>query len=283
MGSKIQRLEELLKGMQSAKTINNRGRAEIRKLKRQISDIYITSKKSVLDFEKKNYKYLVFLQSTNGFHKLIENSALFFACDIADRLNLTANMQTDGDFDAKSEVGIVSVRLDNIKKRLESAGIKPVEMGEQIAEVVFYELPEAYTPKQVEDLRNHTKLYLEQFNQIVLPTVIFPALYAQLNEALLAVYHTCRKMTDTFARDVLGKQMFDDIGKAERVYLEMAAGTITDIQGLEMIQTLVRKIKWQTKIFSNLNIWTPKNCVRIGKILQKLEKILALELKQRRK
>ena len=81
-----------------------------------------------MQFESTNYHYIALMRSTHNFYKIFGHSALFYVCSIAPKLNLKANLQTDGDFVAKSENGFISIRdPEKLTSILQTLNIKKIK------------------------------------------------------------------------------------------------------------------------------------------------------------
>lgn len=63
-----------------------------------------------MEFKKGNYEHLVLLRFTHGFHKILGNSLYFYAFNITPKLNLDAKIFSDGDYEEKSQAGVISVK-----------------------------------------------------------------------------------------------------------------------------------------------------------------------------
>ena len=93
--------------------------SEIKRLKSALNKVYLEYKQKVINYEDDNYATLAFLRSTQGFYKLLEHSLLFYAFDVAPKLNVSAKIYADGDYELKSKMGIISIRnLSEIEEKL---------------------------------------------------------------------------------------------------------------------------------------------------------------------
>ena len=88
-----------------------------------LNKIYSENKNQIMQFESTNYHYIALMRSTHNFYKIFGHSALFYVCSIAPKLNLKANLQTDGDFVAKSENGFISTTLPEYQVNLPTGDI----------------------------------------------------------------------------------------------------------------------------------------------------------------
>ena len=104
-------------------------KAKYSQIKMKLNKAYAENKALVMKFEETNYGYLALMRSTGGYYKMFGNSALFYVNSIAVKLGLKANLQTDGDYIAKSENGLVSVKdLGKMEDALKTIGVYKVRI-----------------------------------------------------------------------------------------------------------------------------------------------------------
>ena len=104
-------IEKKIEGIRSSKNARTKAnQAEIKRLQSVLNKAYAAYKHKLMGLEKTNKDKLMFLCSTKGFYKLFGNSLYFYAFNIAPKLNLDAKVFSDGDYEDKSEAGVVSVR-----------------------------------------------------------------------------------------------------------------------------------------------------------------------------
>lgn len=196
--------DEAVKNFKNANT--KAGKSELKRLKSERNKAYNENKKFLTEFEKTNFNYLVLLKSTNGFYKLVGHSALFYALNIAPRLNLAANLTTDGDYTHKSAEGIVSVREpEKLAEALKTINIKQLRPRHNPDDFILFKLPWAFTRAQLADMQDQQNQSLRHFNQLVMIDNAIPVLFLQLEELLKIVYENTRTLPSQFDRDIFGK------------------------------------------------------------------------------
>lgn len=102
-------LEEKIEKLRLASRTKTRT-SEIKRLQVVLNRVYVEYKRKIMEFEKGNYEYLALLRSTHGFHKILGNSLYFYAFNITPKLNLDAKIFSDGDYEEKSQAGVISVK-----------------------------------------------------------------------------------------------------------------------------------------------------------------------------
>ena len=253
--------------------------AEIKRLKSTLQKVYVECKKKVMDYEVDNYTTLVFLRSTNGFYKIFGHSLLFYVSDVVPKLDLSVNVYSDGDHDAKSETGVVSIaNLLELEKSFKKLGIKKAKATDKTGNVLIYDLPWKYTEKDVERLVEQNNIKKRRFNHVVMAENINPTLFVNLNDLTKACYENVRRL-EPVARDTMGKMVIEACTEMVRCYIEMGNGRIKESAGLEHIKRLLNKIKAQAMILSDLRLWNARTYARIGDIIIKTQDILDMQLK----
>ena len=133
--------------------------SKINHIKSTINRIYREDKAQILEFEQNNYRYLALIRSTNGYYKLTHHSALFYSRDLAPKLNLSANLQPDGDFQSVSSIGIVSIAdIDAFSKNLRKLKATRVKTKNNTGNIIIF--------KQIKSNLNRCNLILFQLINI---------------------------------------------------------------------------------------------------------------------
>lgn len=271
--AEIQRLKDLPKTKDNA--------AAIRKAKSGMNRLYNDSKRELLKFEEKNYEYLFFLCSTNGFYKLIGHSALFYVHDIAPKLDLTANLQRDGDYTERSEHGVASVvNIDRIAERLKQLKIERTHTNKLSSSVIAFKLPWKFTKEQVEKFIEDDVIAMQRFNHVVMANNLIPNLYIQMIDLNKAILQNVRRMKDPTERETLGYDMIKIAVKNERIYFDMANGKVTDLDGLRSIRINLDFLKYQAKILADLKIWSARVYARIGENMIRMQDTLDAKIRE---
>lgn len=252
---------------------------EIEQLKSNINKIYNKNKAKITNFEKTNYEYLACIRSTNNFYKLVGNSALFYACDISKKLNIPVNLQPDGDYLDKSDIGVVSIRnIDIFTRNLASLKILKVRTKDQTKNLCLYKLPWKYSKDQLDKMLSNNTLKLKTFNHVVLVDNPNPTLFLQITELIKATYENVRKMPSPIERKAFGYYCVERSADMFHIYLDVANGRRIKKTGFLEIKTELNLLKNQIKIIADLNIWNAQVCCRIGDIIIKIQNIIEQEL-----
>ncbi len=270
--------DEAVKNFKNTKT--KAGNSELKRLKSERNKAYSDNKKFLTEFEKTNFNYLVLLKSTNDFHKLIGHSALFYALNIAPKLNLTANLTTDGDYAYKSAEGIVSVREpEKLAEILKTLGIKRLRPRHNPDDFILFKLPWTFTEAQLADMQDQQNQSLRHFNQLVMVDNIIPVLFLQLEELLKIIYENSRTLPSQFDRDTFGKTLTDTANKMTCTYFDLTNGHINRVNCFKNLKSDLTFIKYQVKLLTDLKLWQPKTSARVADIITKIKDILDRESK----
>lgn len=243
-----------------------------------LNKIYSENKNQIMQFESTNYHYIALMRSTHNFYKIFGHSALFYACSIAPKLNLKANLQTDGDFVAKSENGFISIRdPEKLTSILQTLNIKKIKTKNQTSDFILFELPWTFTEKQLTDFIENNNFKMRNFNHIVLVDNIIPVLFIQLEELAKTVYENVRGMAGPVERKAFGYTLIKLSTDMLHLYFDLTNGLIDKHLCLKNLKTKLNSIKYQIKIIADLKIWQPKTCARIGDIVIKIQEIVISE------
>lgn len=277
--AKLEMAIEALNSSPKAKT--KQAQAELKQLKGILNDTYAEYKRKAMEFEENNSSHLVFVRSTAGFHKLFGRSLLFYAFDVAPKLDLDARIYSDGDFEVKSESGVISVRsLDVVEKALAKLKIRKTKTTDGTGNIVIYKLPWRYSKEQIEKYEGQNTYKLQKFNHVIMTENVMPVLYLNLDDLVKAVYENVRRM-EPVARETLGNLMLELAAQLKRIYIEMANGRIKSEESYLAMMARINKMKSQLKIIVDLKLWNARVYARIGDIIIKTQEIIELELKKK--
>lgn len=255
-------------------------KSEHQRLKSELNKLYGNNKKFIIEFEKTNYKYLALMRSTGGFYKLFDHSALFYALNIAPRLNLNAALRADGDFAHKSAVGFVSVRDPaKIAKALKTIDIIQLPTRDQTGNYLLFLLPWEFTEQQVAKMLDDHNYKLQKLNHVVLVDNAIPVLFLQLNELLKILYENVRGMGGPVEREALGYDMVKTAAAMAHLYLDLANGRVSKHYCLTGLKHQLNFIKYRTKILADLKIWNARTCARVAEVIIKVGDIIDREQK----
>lgn len=274
-------IEKQLKNLQSIKPRTKQIKSKINQQRSNLNKIYATNKKRVSEFEKTNYEYIALVRSTNNFYKIFGHSALYYALDLAPKLSITANLQEDKDYTARSGEGFVSIRnLTELEEALQTLKIKRVRTRNRSGDFILFKLPWQYTEDQLAELleQNHSKI--QAFNHVVMVDNIIPILFIQTEELLKAIYENVRGMSSPVERETFGYTLIEFTAKMAETYLDLANGHLDKLACLKQMKSHLKTIKYKTKLITDLKIWTPKTCARIGDHIIKVQDIIEREFKK---
>ncbi len=270
--------DEAVKNFKNTNT--KAGKSELKRLKSERNKAYNENKKFITEFEKTNFGYLILLKSTNGFYKLVGHSALFYALNIAPKLNLAANLTTDGDYAHKSAEGIVSVREpEKLAEAFKALGIKQLRPRHNPDDFILFKLPWIFTEAQLADMQDQQNQTLRHFNQLVMIDNSIPVLFLQLEELLKIVYENTRTLPSQFDRDVFGRPLTNTANKMTCAYFDLTNGRINRVNCFKSLKSDLAFIRYQTKLLTDLKIWQPKTSARAAETITKISDILDRESK----
>ena len=244
---------------------------------------YRLAKERIMDFEPKNRQYLVLLRSTNGFFKMFEYSALFYALDLAPKMSMTVTLQDDSDFVTKSRIGAVSLRdPEKLIAPLKKLNITQVHIKDESGNFIVFKLPWQYDNKQIDMLIDKSEERMRRFNQLVMVDNAIPVLFLRLGELHSALLDNVRKMPGPVEREGYGFILLTLATELQCFYLAFANGKIDVVEFFEATKKRLDGIKYRTKVIADLGIWKPKVIARIGDILIDIANILDSERKSRK-
>ena len=260
-------------------------RQKIENYKIELNRAKHTIKANGKQAEATNDRYLLFIESTGGWHKLTGRSALFFYFDVVSRLKNPArfNLNPDTDNYSVSENGTVSVKLTpEFLKELEQLKILPTEEVGDYG-ITAFRLPWIYQSEDINRLLIKLRADKEQLNALLTPKNVIPELHIAIKDLDAMVYHNCRRMADPFARQTVGADLYEKSTNAIRRYLEIASGKNSTEEGLKSILKNILHIRYTLLSVSNLNLMEPHNILRIGTqtvlIERMIKKALTMECK----
>lgn len=210
-------LQQLLTQSLSSETKNSIHAARQALQKRQH---YIKSQ--AMQFEATNDHHLLVFDSTDNFGKIAGRSVLFYALTIADRIHRRYNIKNDTDNYSRSDEGIISIRvLSQLEAQLHEIGIFP-DHDLNTPELHFYKLPKTYSEEQIAKLRDKSRQDVARITSIIIPKSPSPKLYNLLLAMNRSLYHNCKRISDSLARDTLVRQIIFDANEALVSYLNFA-------------------------------------------------------------
>lgn len=254
------------------------GQAEIKKLQTQLNKLYTEYKHRLMELEVNNHDKLMFLRSTKGFYKLFGNSLYFYAFNIAPKLNLDARVFSDGDYEDKSEAGVVSIRnLKEIEQKLIKLGIRRISTKDKTGNILVYQIPWEYSDEEIKKYSEQNTYELHKYNHVIVVENPIPVLYLNLNELLKINYENVRRL-EPVARETMGNFIVSTAAEMVRIYIEMANGRINEKVGLKNLESRLNKVKSQVKILADLKLWNARTYARVGECMIKIQDIITLRL-----
>lgn len=262
-------LESQLKSLaQKPKTQTNT--AKIKQLTQKIKHQKELNKLTTAKLEIGNLSHLIFFDSTGGYTKLTDNSAIIYAGNIAKRIGRRVNLRQDTDNYAKSTLGIVSVRLnEELIQKLAAIGIKP-DKNLSTTHIHAFKLDKPIEETFLQTLQDNIKQDLERVNKIIMPHDPIPTLFIYLKELLEITYYNTKTMPD-FARHLYGEEIATTANTMLKTYLQYADARIAKPEMAKILYNGAIKIKRQMKTAEILHLISNRNICRI------LERTIAIE------
>lgn len=247
----ISAIEAKINTLKSSKNKNDY--KEIEKLKAEIRSLQEKYKSIAHSLEQTNYSRLIFVDSTNGFKKLIGHSALIYANDIAKRIGRRANLIADSDRYSRSVEGIVSLKLsDALISSLSSIDIILSPQQEQNG-LTFFMLPRTYSQKEIEEIKNNVKKTSERITSLIIPKSPIPSIFSNLRELNFLIFINTQNMSP-FGREIIGKNLASTSDKMMLRYCEIANKDLDVTDGLLRIIKGAKYIKYELKNAENLHL-----------------------------
>lgn len=240
---------------------------------------FVKIKQLALDFERNNYNYLQFVDSTNNFKQLFDHSALIFKSEIADKIGYkTVNLRPDiSTTKIKAKYGLISFRnFDNLKKKLEGIGL--VEDKNLKNKNIFYiKLLKIFTKSEIENMADALADQKQKFQKIISPQNPNPILFVRLEELEKMLYENLRQI-HPFAQKTIGAEIFNLSAKSLELYLFYANTKNNDQKiYLKELELNLRKIRYNLKTVENLGLIHAKNLERILEEVAIIERIVKKE------
>ncbi len=179
-------------------------------------------KAQVMEFEQTNDHHLLIFDSTDNFSKIAGRSVLFYTLTIADRIHRRYNVKNDTDDYSRSDEGIVSIRSrEQLHLQL---GVIDIHPDEELStsELHFYKLPKTYNEEQIAKLHDRSRQDIERITSLILPRSPLPDLYQLILDLNRNLYHHCKRISDSLARETLVHQIILDANEMLVGYLNFA-------------------------------------------------------------
>ncbi|MDO4612343.1 MAG: hypothetical protein Q4B29_02715 [Candidatus Saccharibacteria bacterium] len=158
-------------------------------------------KSRVAELEKTNTSYLIAYRSTKNYYKFIDNSALFYAFDISNRIGRRFTLNNDTDSYARSEVGVISIKaLDRLESQLNDVKIFR-NKTKSTDEIIHFEIPKPYKFEQIQNFHTRAKEDLTRSIQVIVPKNPIPELFTTIRDLNERIYHTFKRISEPLARE----------------------------------------------------------------------------------
>lgn len=239
----LHEIEAAIQRLERNPAVNTK--SELRAARQALQKRQRLIKSQAMAFEQTNDHHLLFFDSTSNFCKIAGHSVLFFTMTIADRIHWRYSVKIDSDHYSISEDGIISFRsLENLSNLLAGIGIFPdTELSTN--ELHYYRLAKVYTPEQIAKLRDHTQRDTERMMSIVMPTSPLPLLYDAIAQVSYTIYYQFKHLSDSLARDTIGRRMILESYELMVQYLEFAnaRSDLATERSLGKIVELARRLR----------------------------------------
>ena len=241
--------------------------AEGREKKKKYEEL----KKKVLSEEEKNFGSLYVFRDTSGWYKMVGNSAVIYAYDLAKRLKINVRVIDDTDFRYKARGGIVTFQnLKIFKERM--AKLKIFPRFEQDNMIIF-DLGRKYRPEELNEIKNYEAVLDSQANKLIMPDTILPEVKVQLQKLAKILLSNVRKMEPT-SQKMVGLDLVKTMGMMYREYVLAMNGYKDPQEYVEWALKRLREIEADMMIILNLELFQRKQMMmvleEIGKTRRKL-------------
>lgn len=250
------------------------GKLSYRAARQALSNRQRDIKAQVMEFEKRNSHHLLLYDSTANFTKMAGNSVLFFASSISQRLHWRFSIKLDTDHYSPSEDGIISIRsFDNLATQL--AGIQILPDPElEAPDLHFFKLTKVYTDDQIAGLRDRISRESERVNALVMPSSPMPLLYDAIVQAAHLTYYRFKHLPDSYAREVLGRDIIDKSHQLVTTYFTYANTPRTrSLPHLARIIELSRELRYSMAYLSRIGIFHHRDAYHILDQLTTVERL----------
>lgn len=231
-------------------------------------------KTEALEFERENYQYLQFVDSTDGFKQIYDHSALIFKVKIAEKIGYkTANLRQDNALqNPKAKYGVISFKnFENLRLKLIGIGATE-EKTLKNPRRAYFKLPRKYSKQEIETIIKELANKKQKLQQIIAPKNPEPMLMIRLENLEKMLYENLRQ-THTFAQKTIGARIFNLSAEALKTYLYYANFENKNTERAK-IQAILREIRYNLKTVENLSLIRAENLEKILEEIVILERIL---------
>ncbi len=238
-------------------------------------------KSIALDFEKNNQQFLQFVDSTKGYKRIYDHSAIIFKHDIAPSIGYkTANLQPDIlSTKTKATYGSISFKnFDNLAEKLQKIGIKEYKK-KNMPGLIYYKLPKKYSQNEIEEIAKKLTEEKNQISKIISVKNPNPTLFFHLLTLEKTIYENSKKFHE-IARTTIGQKIVNLSCECLDSYLLHANSNQNNSKLLQKIQINLLMLRYKMKTIENLNLIETKNLRRILDEIVILEQITNKEIQK---
>ena len=227
---------------------------------------YYDLKRRILNWEKDNYTKLAVLDAGKGWYKLFNHSAIIFACQIAKRLGVKAELISDTDYDLTTDTPVYLFKdFDKFETRLKTVRIF---LGSKEDGVYVFDLGYKVDAADLAAMMKEKEQLRARANKLVLPHEAYPALRNELRLLAGEIYEVVRKMNPA-ARELVGDSMLGVSARMFENFVEAANGHTDMRQYLKTTIKDLRRLDAKLLLVSDLRLIedskTYQLILRVGK------------------
>ncbi|MBQ2660580.1 hypothetical protein IJF93_00690 [Candidatus Saccharibacteria bacterium] len=239
-----------------------------------IKDKYRKIKRQVKEMEKGNQsRVIVFpsLPSGDGWYKVIEFSALYYAYRLADRMGRSARVYKDSD---KFSKAIYSATFQNIEKFVDQFEWLESPKLEITADGIYiFTLQKPVSDDEVGALRRTEETRREKLHNILRPRAMDPATYQAILMIIRQVAPRVRKLEKQYYYTT-GEGMVKDIQELMAVYFDFANGIYDRKEaGIELLKIVNRLLAGLT-VLAETRVWPYDICAVIGENIAEIKRLV---------
>ncbi|MBQ3309579.1 hypothetical protein IJG78_02790 [Candidatus Saccharibacteria bacterium] len=242
---------------------------------------YLTRKRKMVPYERKNYDKIALFQGTKGFYVIGGHSAIIMSELVAPDLGMKVVLRNDTDFECAFSEGLISVKdLDYYKLMVPKSKLVKQEYVEKDHSVVFF-LKDPLAVEEYELLAHADEIKSTELLNMVSSSVVMPNLYKMIRDLMLAIYKAGEK-TERLAQMTAVRALTEDAMKLERAFLLGARTTKAIDEALTEIEERAKDLLVDLKIVEDMGIWRTKQSWRIGSLTSRILTQIPIERKARK-
>lgn len=203
--------------------------------------IYLRWKQEAMKHEKDNYSKLYVVHEKKNWWKMFGHSAILFHYDVSKWANMKSRLQTDSDYNIRSEEGNVNIKdVYEFDKLLAKVNVNLLFASDDLR---IYNIGKKYTEEEINAMIRSEELEWAQANQTIKPKEVFPALYTFLLRLLSNLYFLKAKMSSE-AKASFGEPMVGLVVNQVKEYVRLCnRGGMTNEDFLEGVGAALDEVK----------------------------------------